>query len=582
MKGVDVMMKFKKATGIVLSIAVLLSSAVTGFAAGEQISEAKVNIRGNLGQETEYVIQVLAPGKTVSDLDKTGNNAATNYKALVYQNQNKTAANGDYFETFNIDYTDTENRPGGYYTIRMYSVKNGALLADDTFLFVNNEAFKNAIGNLNQTAKTGGDVAKSLSGNAEELGFSAEGISASNSAIAAVLASDIVNCGDLNPDDMEGSKKRYKLAAVIAALNEGKLGNVFDYIELITAEEYADSYTDELLGFMQTESENESDKLLLDGGIQSSATKSMYNKSMRDTRDINKELYKAATLAVIENPDGVDNAKAVINAFAAVTGADIAGVSDDKLNAVCGTLYSSIGAFNTAVKSGSGDGEGGNGGSAGTGGGGGGGGSASGNVTKPLVTTNPQVSQSEGQQELLFDVYSDLEDAIWARNAIVNLTNKGILAGRSLDKFEPNASVTREEFVKMLVAAFITGETESGAVVFADVDKNEWYYPYIIKGVGQGIVTGYSESIFGIGDNITRQDMAVMAYRAVMSEYKPEDLASTFIDENEISDYAKDAVLVMSQKGIINGKGNKSFCPNDTATRAEAAKIIYEIIELLY
>lgn len=571
------MIRYKKVAGILLSIALLLSIVLPAYAAGEQISEAKVEISGNLGRETEYVIQVLAPNKTVESLVLTGSTDAAieNYKALVYQNQNVTGASGDYFETFNIDYTDTENRPGGYYTIRMYNKESGTLLSDDTFLFVNNEEFKQAIDGLNQTVSENGNVQKYLSENADKLGFSASGISASEGAIASALANEIKR-KTLDRNNMEECKKRYKLAAIIASLNEGKLVNVFDYIELITEDDYADAYTDELLSFMQAESENAKDKLLLDESVQKSATKCMYNKSIRDIIDVNELLYKAVTLAIIESPDGVDNAKAVINAFATVTGADISGVTDKKLNNACGILYSSIEAFNAAVKS-SGS-ETGSGNSTG----GGRGGGASGNVSKPLVSTNPQSSDENSNQELLLDVYSDLGDAIWARNAIVNLTNKGILAGRSLDRFEPNASVTREEFVKMLVAAFISDEIETKVVSFADVDKNEWYYPYIVKGVSYGIVTGYSEDVFGIGDNITRQDMAVMAYRAVMSEYKPESITSEFVDENEISDYAKEAVLVMSQKGIINGKGNGSFCPKDIATRAEAAKIIYEIIELLY
>lgn len=210
---------------------------------------------------------------------------------------------------------------------------------------------------------------------------------------------------------------------------------------------------------------------------------------------------------------------------------------------------------------------------------GGSGGGSGGGGQKTLATV---IKDTEEKQEILFDVYSDLDEALWARNAIVNLTNRGILRGRSADKFEPNANVTREEFVKMLVEAFVSDEIVGKPVSFEDVIPTRWYYPYILKGVEAGIVTGYSETVFGIGEFITRQDMAVMAYRAAMKNYISENETDVFADEDKISDYAKEAVAVMAENGIINGKGDGNFCPLDTATRAEAAKIIYEIMELLF
>jgi hypothetical protein len=53
-----------------------------------------------------------------------------------------------------------------------------------------------------------------------------------------------------------------------------------------------------------------------------------------------------------------------------------------------------------------------------------------------------------------------------------------------------------------------------------------------------------------------------------------------FADDNGISDYAKTAVYKMKKLGILNGYTDGSFKPQNGATRAEAAVVIYAIFNL--
>ena len=57
-------------------------------------------------------------------------------------------------------------------------------------------------------------------------------------------------------------------------------------------------------------------------------------------------------------------------------------------------------------------------------------------------------------------------------------------------------------------------------------------------------------------------------------ELKIEAEAETFADDDQIADYAREAVYAMRALGIINGNPDGTFCPNDTATRAQAAKML--------
>ena len=52
----------------------------------------------------------------------------------------------------------------------------------------------------------------------------------------------------------------------------------------------------------------------------------------------------------------------------------------------------------------------------------------------------------------------------------------------------------------------------------------------------------------------------------------------TFADDAEISNYASEAVYTLRAMGIINGDDNNKFNPNSPATRAEAAVMLYNLM----
>ena len=158
---------------------------------------------------------------------------------------------------------------------------------------------------------------------------------------------------------------------------------------------------------------------------------------------------------------------------------------------------------------------------------------------------------------------------------------KGIVSGMGEGKFSPNGQVTREQFAKMLVRAL--GEYDENAVCsFSDVAEGSWYYSYVASAFNSGIVYGVSDESFGTGRRITREDMAVMAYRASVKAGKMSatDAYEVFADDELFADYSKEAVYTLKAHGIMSGKGENKFEPKAYATRAEAARIIYGLINL--
>lgn len=213
------------------------------------------------------------------------------------------------------------------------------------------------------------------------------------------------------------------------------------------------------------------------------------------------------------------------------------------------------------------------------------GGTSSSGVTSPGIITgggtiNNSSGEEPGQGGEQPKAFSDVSEEHWAYEQIISLKDSGIINGYDDGTFRPDASVTREEFVKMIVAA-LGLDTENASSHFYDVFDSDWFYPYLSAAFENGIITGDNNGLFGVKANITRQDAVVIAYRSIM--LKGADIAQqreyqSFTDEGSISDYAKDAVKEMFCGGKINGMPDGSFAPFASCTRAEAAVIIGSVL----
>ena len=145
--------------------------------------------------------------------------------------------------------------------------------------------------------------------------------------------------------------------------------------------------------------------------------------------------------------------------------------------------------------------------------------------------------------------------------------------------FAPKDMVTRAEFVKMLVCAFEIHNTDAVSD-FADCSNDAWYDSYVASAAEKGIVNGDTDGNFGVGRNITREDMSVLVYRILKSEkgFTAQSTGEVFDDNESISDYAAEGIYALKNAGYVNGVGNNLFKPKNYCTRAEAAVIIYNVI----
>ena len=172
----------------------------------------------------------------------------------------------------------------------------------------------------------------------------------------------------------------------------------------------------------------------------------------------------------------------------------------------------------------------------------------------------------------------------WAADNILFAASRGLLSGTSDTTFSPDTGMTRGMFVTALgrLAGINPDSYQTGK--FTDVKADAYYAPYVNWAAQTGIVEGVTATTFAPDTNINREQMAVIMknYAAKLGYDLPQTLkAVTFVDNTQISSWAKDAVKSMQQAGILAGKNENKFDPKGTATRAEVATVLRRFVEIV-
>lgn len=148
--------------------------------------------------------------------------------------------------------------------------------------------------------------------------------------------------------------------------------------------------------------------------------------------------------------------------------------------------------------------------------------------------------------------------------------------------------ITRGEFAAIAVELYrVMGGTyglqPAGPSPFSDVQSDNSNYAYILEAYRLGIVKGLPGGRFGPDTLVSREQAAVMLARVyeTLGGTIPAVPATTFVDDGDISSYARDAVAFLSARGIVNGVGGGRFSPKGDASVEQALKIAVEMYRKL-
>ena len=193
-------------------------------------------------------------------------------------------------------------------------------------------------------------------------------------------------------------------------------------------------------------------------------------------------------------------------------------------------------------------------------------------------TTTEETEETTTPETVAF---SDVSESDWFYKGVSYVVENGMMNGVGENQFAPNAPLTREMLAVVLYNMEKQPES-TGVNPFADVKADMWYTDAIVWANANGIVAGYDDSTFGLGDSITREQLAAILYRyAQMKGYNVTEKADLtgYADSAAISGYAVEAMQWANANGIVNGMTATTLEPQGTATRAQVATMLMNFCE---
>ena len=165
----------------------------------------------------------------------------------------------------------------------------------------------------------------------------------------------------------------------------------------------------------------------------------------------------------------------------------------------------------------------------------------------------------------------------WAEATILELAEQGIINGKGEGIYDPQGTVTRAEFMKLLVCALNEYDAtfELGEGTISDINNTDWYYGYVANGLRNKVfdMSDIEDTEFLPQNGMSRGDVAVWITNGLGIATEGEN---TFVDVK--GEKIEKAVITAALEGLVTGYEDNTYRPENTLTRAEAAVIIKRVM----
>lgn len=184
----------------------------------------------------------------------------------------------------------------------------------------------------------------------------------------------------------------------------------------------------------------------------------------------------------------------------------------------------------------------------------------------------------------------------WAKTAVEEMAEAGLIKGYEDGTFRPDNAVTKQE--ALILISRVLGFTESSSKEYSEVASN--VYSEVLSGYStpykdeisyllyRGVLTKDDLAVYVADSEAThplkRYEAAVLLTKVFETDLKAVENSEITIAFDDIADIpatAKPYVNYVCDKGIMNGMGDNLFLPNDSLTRAMIATLLYRIIPVL-
>ncbi len=179
--------------------------------------------------------------------------------------------------------------------------------------------------------------------------------------------------------------------------------------------------------------------------------------------------------------------------------------------------------------------------------------------------------------------YTDVPTEHWAADLIGYLEARGLMQGETNTKgeltFNPGRNLTRAEFAVIAARYLQLDCSQPTPLPYADrPDIPAWAIGAVRAVYTAGIMQGEDvkgETYFYPRNNISRQEAMAVVSRILGDGYAVDE--QTFTDSAEVSAWAKPHIDKLVALGFVGGYEDGTIKPLSGITRAEIAKIIYNL-----
>lgn len=195
------------------------------------------------------------------------------------------------------------------------------------------------------------------------------------------------------------------------------------------------------------------------------------------------------------------------------------------------------------------------------------------NPRERVVFTNDIRNDLQGS-----NLFADISNTFPNYIAVQYLKNKGIVNGYNDNTFRPEQVVSRAEAVKLILETTGASIKNPDSIPFSDVKSSDWFAEYVMTAFSDNIVKGYADGKFKPANTVSKVEFLKMLLLAMKIDINPLVAAAPYNDVAP-SDWFAAYVNFAKEKNLVQVLGS-NFGPAEGMKRKDVAEIIYRVIIL--
>ena len=174
--------------------------------------------------------------------------------------------------------------------------------------------------------------------------------------------------------------------------------------------------------------------------------------------------------------------------------------------------------------------------------------------------------------------FNDISERAWAVPAIEKMASKNFIVGKEKGKFAPDEKCTRADFTIVLTKMLGVDNETPDSSAYSDVDSEAYFSKYVGVAKKLNITAGESNNSFFPKNNITREEVMAMVYKALaykgVSMNTDTSILNSYVDASQIAPEYKEAVAGLLSIKAVNGTSDNTIDPKASITRAQMAVLM--------